>query len=323
MNENPAIVDGRRMVNPVKAKKTRLYIRGNRQLCLSKLNFMGCGAPGIEDKSQFEKVEKLIAHDEKMLVFVLTYNSGRTLRKCLKSIMNAIPKAQIVLMDKFSSDETLKIASQFKAIVFQSNRNRGQTRELAYELANGKFRAKWFCMVDSDEYLCQGWLKKLLNLIGNVKDEKIGGIYGISTPCYEPFKSYFDFRHSQLNFPVKNQYFFTDNCVIRTEAVKGFKCDINVYEDYLTGKYIESRGFNHYQTNEAFCVHDKKFSMKDYRDGGAGLFVTTDAPLWYFFLSVFYYPLLKVPKKFRILAMKIYLNWFFGALNWRRHIYGK
>ena len=53
-------------------------------------------------------------------VVIPTYNSERTLEKCLKSIVDQTYKnIEIIIVDKFSEDKTVEIAKSYGARIIQ------------------------------------------------------------------------------------------------------------------------------------------------------------------------------------------------------------
>lgn len=82
----------------------------------------------------------------KVSACVLTYNSERYLKKCLDSIKDFAD--EILIMDKFSTDKTLEIATSYDNIaLIQGDIGFGDTRKISLEFA----QYKWFFKLDSDE----------------------------------------------------------------------------------------------------------------------------------------------------------------------------
>ena len=94
-------------------------------------------------------------------VVLITKNSERLLRECLKSIYNNIPVKELIIVDGYSKDRTIKILKEFKdkynnvKILFD-NGNRATARQKGIN----NVTADWFMFVDSDVVLCSDWYKK-------------------------------------------------------------------------------------------------------------------------------------------------------------------
>lgn len=96
---------------------------------------------------------------EKLSAFVTTFNNAHTLRCCLESVKWA---DEIVVLDSFSNDETMQIASEFGAQTFQHKfLGYGPQKQLALE----KTSHRWVLLLDADEALSpelQQEIKQLL-----------------------------------------------------------------------------------------------------------------------------------------------------------------
>lgn len=110
--------------------------------------------------------------NEKLSVIVLTYNSEDNLKRCLSSVEWA---NEIIVVDSFSKDGTLKVAESFGAKIFQ-RKYTGYTRQLEFGI--GKAGNNWVFVLDSDEEVTPK-LTKEINEVLKDTNERIGG-YEIS-----------------------------------------------------------------------------------------------------------------------------------------------
>ncbi|MBX8631109.1 MAG: glycosyltransferase family 2 protein [Thermoplasmata archaeon] len=87
-------------------------------------------------------------HDSKDGVDVLirTFNSGRTLRDCLQSVVSCIPYRKILIADHCSTDGTPEIAKEFGADVHTEDTGLGYATKLLISLAE----TEYVLFVDSD-----------------------------------------------------------------------------------------------------------------------------------------------------------------------------
>jgi glycosyltransferase involved in cell wall biosynthesis len=84
---------------------------------------------------------------ERELTFcVCTYNSAKTLERCLGSIRRLLPEARLLVVDHHSVDGTVQIAKQFNAEVISERRGLGYARQLCFDATNTEYIA----FVDSD-----------------------------------------------------------------------------------------------------------------------------------------------------------------------------
>ena len=80
-------------------------------------------------------------------IIIPTFNSGKSLELCLKSILNQSYKnIEIIIVDAFSKDNTKRIAKKFGAKLFFSASERSLARNFGAKKAKGKF----VLFVDSD-----------------------------------------------------------------------------------------------------------------------------------------------------------------------------
>jgi glycosyltransferase involved in cell wall biosynthesis len=104
-------------------------------------------------------------------IIIPTYNSEKTLVKCLESIKNQTYKnIEVIVVDKNSRDKTVEIAKNYDARVFQLNAERAEAKNFGLKKAAGKY----VCFIDSDMELTKNLIEECVNIIE--RDEKIGGI---------------------------------------------------------------------------------------------------------------------------------------------------
>jgi glycosyltransferase involved in cell wall biosynthesis len=96
-----------------------------------------------------------------MSVGILTNNSGRTLRLCLKALFSQgfdRKELDVFLVDAGSSDGTLETAREFELQVYsEPGCTRGRGRNICIE----KAKADILVMLDSDIIIPRGWLQKV------------------------------------------------------------------------------------------------------------------------------------------------------------------
>jgi len=77
---------------------------------------------------------------------VCTFNSEKTIEKCLKSIRQIAPGSKILVIDHESGDRTREIARDYDAEVISENVGLGHARQLGFE----NVLTKYLVFVDSD-----------------------------------------------------------------------------------------------------------------------------------------------------------------------------
>jgi len=82
-------------------------------------------------------------------VFITTLNNQQTLERCLKSVAWA---SEIIVLDSFSTDQTLAIAQRFNARIFQESfKGYGAQKRSAMQ----KTTHQWVLLLDADEALTE------------------------------------------------------------------------------------------------------------------------------------------------------------------------
>jgi len=86
----------------------------------------------------------------KVSIIIPTYNSGETLTECLESVHSqTYPFFEVIIIDNFSSDNTLRIANEFGAKIIQQRCNPAFARNIG--IANST--SKYILFLDSDQVL--------------------------------------------------------------------------------------------------------------------------------------------------------------------------
>ena len=94
-------------------------------------------------------------------IIIPTYNSKRTLRHCLQSIKEQTYKRiETIIVDSYSTDETVQIAKKFKAEIFYVNQERSAAKNLGAKNAQGKY----LLFLDSDMELSPNVVEECVKL---------------------------------------------------------------------------------------------------------------------------------------------------------------
>lgn len=108
---------------------------------------------------------------KQLSVVIITKNEERNIKRCLESVLSVAD--EIVIVDSFSTDHTVDIASQFKAkIVKQEFLGYIEQKNFAIQQASHDF----ILSLDADEALS----KELLNSIANAKSQSNADAYTMS-----------------------------------------------------------------------------------------------------------------------------------------------
>lgn len=111
---------------------------------------------------------------EKIDYIIPTWNSGGTLEITLSSIEKYGLPGQMIIIDRFSRDDTLEIARRHGCKIIQTDRSLGSARLQGAEAA----RTDLIAFVDSDVELNEHWVDLLVSATDRKELFKDAGVFG-------------------------------------------------------------------------------------------------------------------------------------------------
>jgi glycosyltransferase involved in cell wall biosynthesis len=189
-------------------------------------------------------------------VVIPTYNSEKTLTKCLESIKNqTYPNIEIIVVDKNSRDGTVEIAKRYGAKVLQLNVERAEAKNFGLKEAIGKY----VCFIDSDMELTKNVIEECVNLIK--KDEKTCGIIIPERSVGNSFWAKVrDFERSfYAGTEIESARFFRKDLA---KKVGGFDEDIIFFEESTLPQKIEKLNYSvRARVKAEILHHEEDFSI--------------------------------------------------------------
>lgn len=190
-------------------------------------------------------------------IIIPTYNSEKTLEKCLESIKNQTYKnIEAIIVDKCSEDNTAKIAKVYTDKVFVINaKERGEQKNYGIKKSNGEY----ICLIDSDMELTPKAIEECINLIES--DKNVGGICILVKDVGESFwvKCIAFERELYKGTFMEAARFLRKDLV---EEVGGIDNDIVFLEEFTLPQKIERLGYNvRLKTNSYITHHFEEFSL--------------------------------------------------------------
>ncbi len=190
-------------------------------------------------------------------VVMLTKNSQHLLGKCLNAVYRNVPIKNLIVIDGYSTDRTLKILEQF-------NRKYGNIQLYPMEGTRAKARTEgirrvtteWFMFVDSDALLCKDWFKKVAVDLA----DGVGAVWGLNIDL---LPNVHNKRILRMQLLVAKRCFklrggMHDTLILR-KAVEGIQIpeELHLYEDAYLVRWIENHGYKVAVGRDVYCLHDK------------------------------------------------------------------
>ncbi len=190
-------------------------------------------------------------------VVMLTKNSEHMLGKCLASIYRNVPVNNLIVVDGFSTDRTLKI-------LHEVNEHRGNVKVTSMNGSRAKAREKgiaqvttdWFMFADSDVILSDDWFKNAKDNIEN----NVGAVWGVNIDVIPNMR---DKRVLRLQTLVANECFGlrggTHDALVRRDLVEDIEIpeELHTYEDAFIMNWIKRKGFKAVVGDGIYCLHYK------------------------------------------------------------------
>lgn len=167
-------------------------------------------------------------------VIILTYNEELHLRRCLENVQ---PIAQdVFVIDSFSTDRTLQIASEFPNVqVLQNKWENNYAKQFNWGLEHAPIRTKWVLRLDADEYLMPDLVKELQEKLPTLPEEVSGCI--------------FNRRHIFMNQWMKRG-------IYPVKLLRVFRYDKGMCEQRLMDEHIQLLEGSAVEFEHDFCDHN-------------------------------------------------------------------
>jgi glycosyltransferase involved in cell wall biosynthesis len=200
-------------------------------------------------------------------VVLLTKNSEHLLTQCLASVYQNVPIKNLIVIDGYSTDQTIGILERFKrkygnVSIFQMQGSRAKARTEGIR----RVSTEWFMFVDSDVLLCRDWFKKIQTDISI----GVGAVWGLNVDVLPNVKNK---RVLILQSIVARECFYLrggmHDTLILHKSVKDIRIPehLHTYEDAFIVQWIQAHGYKVAVGNEIYCLHYKPPSNWSLKNG--------------------------------------------------------
>ena len=107
----------------------------------------------------------------KLSVIILTYNESIHIQRAIENVKDCC--AEVIVLDSYSADDTVKIAEEFGAKVFQRKFD-NYAAQRNYAITELPIANEWILFLDADEYLSEELKKEIAT---ELKSPKADGYY--------------------------------------------------------------------------------------------------------------------------------------------------
>jgi glycosyltransferase involved in cell wall biosynthesis len=105
---------------------------------------------------------------------VCTYNSAKTLERCLESIRSIAPKSRLLIIDHYSEDGTVEIARKFGSEIHSETKGLGYARQLCFDLT----KTDYIVFVDGDVEIVNADFFEIANHV--LQKTEYGAVVGMA-----------------------------------------------------------------------------------------------------------------------------------------------
>jgi glycosyltransferase involved in cell wall biosynthesis len=190
-------------------------------------------------------------------IVMLTMNSERLLRECVKSIYDNLPVSRLIIVDGLSTDNTVEILNDLNKKygnieIITEKGSRAKAREAGIK----KVRTNWFMFVDSDVILCEDWFQKAKKHM--TKD--VGAVWGLNVDVVGKVRNRLFLK--SLGFVAKEVFKLRGgmhDTLIRRELVENIRIPgrLHAYEDAYIINWIKKKGYKTVIGDDVYCMHHR------------------------------------------------------------------
>lgn len=197
-------------------------------------------------------------------IVILTFNESLHLERCIKSIESITNK--IVIIDSFSTDDTLEIADRLNCDIYQ-HKFVSQAEQINWAIKNNLFSTEWIFRIDADEYIDRELQESITDALNNSEHDVNGYLVNRYINflgrklSYGGMSKYYTLRIWRNNKAVCEERIMDEHMVLshgKSEKLKGSLTDHNLNDlSWWSIKHVN------YSTREAVASFKEELSSDE------------------------------------------------------------
>ena len=203
-----------------------------------------------------------------LTAIILTKNEEKNIEYCIRSIQPVAKK--IVVIDSFSTDDTVKKAGALGAVVFQ-HEFVNQAKQFIYGMEIADIQTKWVLRIDADERLTEASAAEINELCEKNTDTDVNGLVlrfevnfmgkKLRHGGIYPFRKLLAFKYGKAHMEDRNM----DEHIILDEGRAVELKNDSEHHDYKDLNYYIDK-HNKYATREMLDYFERKELAKTLED---------------------------------------------------------
>jgi glycosyltransferase involved in cell wall biosynthesis len=189
-------------------------------------------------------------------VIMCTWNSNKLhFRKCLLSIKREVDVHHFIVIDRYSSDGTLRVVRSVfpDAKVFQTTANLATAQRIGIKYAD----TTYLVLIDDDIEVSVGWFRKMISFIKGGK--QVAAVQGFTRyyPSYMDKPRLLDLGRRKGQVKEITDGAWTHDAVLMAEAVKDFNPRQITHSrgDFLMVQHVIKKGYKWFEMNQVQATH--------------------------------------------------------------------
>jgi glycosyltransferase involved in cell wall biosynthesis len=196
-------------------------------------------------------------------VIVPTYNSGDTIRECLKAVRQSVFRDyELIVIDCASQDLTVSITKQYadQIIELHTNAGRNHARRIGTEASKGQIVVN----IDSDVLVKADTLSKIAAYFSQHREiDALTGLLSREHPNPGFFSQYKNLYMHYIfkKLPERVNFLYGSIYALRREAMETHDADIEIADDTALGQRLIFDGKQIAFLNDLEVIHLKKYNL--------------------------------------------------------------